>query len=326
MKKSMLWRAAALGVAATFALTACGSAKPSATPPPASAPASKPDAKPDANAAEPTAADIAALAAVKIEGKPGKQATATFAKPFSVSAVVSRVVSPGTGEQITSDMTVSVNVVEFNGEDGKVTYTNYDKAPESIPLSKLNPALGVPIAKEKVGARILIAAPPAEGAKASALSLLEIVSAKKPDPVLSGPKGEAVKPAAGLPVVTLDSKGKPSIKIPANFAAPTKLVAQPLIKGEGAVVKATDTITANYSGWTLAGTQFDSSWDRGEPASFSLQQVVKGWTEGLAGQTVGSQVLLVIPADLAYGANPPEGSVIKAGDSLIFVVDILGIG
>ena len=62
----------------------------------------------------------------------------------------------------------------------------------------------------------------------------------------------------------------------------------------------------NYTGWLWDGTQFDSSWDRGEPATFALTGVIAGWTQGLVGQTVGSQVLLVIPPDLGYGDQASE--------------------
>ena len=66
------------------------------------------------------------------------------------------------------------------------------------------------------------------------------------------------------------------------------MVSQDLIKGEGAEVKDTQTVVAHYTGWLLDGTQFDSSWDRGKSSTFSLDGVIKGWKQGLAGHTVGS--------------------------------------
>ncbi|MNI43494.1 FKBP-type peptidyl-prolyl cis-trans isomerase FkpA precursor [compost metagenome] len=69
------------------------------------------------------------------------------------------------------------------------------------------------------------------------------------------------------------------------------------------------------------GKKFDSSFDRGEPTSFPLSGVIKGWTQGLEGKTVGSRVLLVIPQDLAYG----EAGQGEAKGHLVFVVDILGV-
>ncbi|MGN9774637.1 FKBP-type peptidyl-prolyl cis-trans isomerase [Micromonospora sp. H33] len=102
-----------------------------------------------------------------------------------------------------------------------------------------------------------------------------------------------------------------------------KLVVTPLIKGTGPEVKTGQTITTNYVGVFYAdGKEFDSSWKRGEPASFPIGvgQVIPGWDQGLVGVTVGSRVQLDIPAELAYGANPPAGA---PTGPLRFVVDVL---
>jgi peptidylprolyl isomerase len=151
------------------------------------------------------------------------------------------------------------------------------------------------------------------------LSVIEVAATKK---LPTRAEGEPVKPAEGLPTVTLADDGKPSITIPDGFPEAKELVAQPLIKGAGAKVTPKQTVTVQYSGWTLDGKQFDSSWERGAPISFPLSNVIKGWTDGLSGQTVGSQVLLVVPAAQAYGAKA-DGSHELAGKTLVFVVDIL---
>lgn len=95
--------------------------------------------------------------------------------------------------------------------------------------------------------------------------------------------------------------------------------------GEGEEVKAGDTITAHYKG-TLAtnGQKFDSSYDRGEPATFGLSQVITGWQEGVPGMKVGGKRRLIIPADMAYGATAQAG--IPANSDLVFEVEVLGIG
>jgi len=101
---------------------------------------------------------------------------------------------------------------------------------------------------------------------------------------------------------------------------------QPLIKGTGPVVQSGQTISAQYTGvvWDT-GKQFDSSWDRGQPTPFVIGkgQVIAGWDEGLVGQTVGSQVLLIVPPDKGYGASGQSSAGIKGTDTLVFVVDIL---
>lgn len=85
---------------------------------------------------------------------------------------------------------------------------------------------------------------------------------------------------------------------------------------------AEDTVTVHYSGWTTDGKLFDSSVKRGQPASFPLNRVIAGWTEGLQLMVVGEKRRLWIPAELAYGKNPPPGA--PAG-MLCFDVELLGI-
>lgn len=86
-----------------------------------------------------------------------------------------------------------------------------------------------------------------------------------------------------------------------------------------------DRVTVHYEGRLLDGTVFDSSYDRGTPATFGLGQVIPGWTEGLQNMTVGDKYTFWIPSDLAYGANPPQGSNIPVNALLVFDVELLGI-
>ncbi len=92
------------------------------------------------------------------------------------------------------------------------------------------------------------------------------------------------------------------------------------------MVESGQDLTVHYTGVIYAsGEQFDSSWDRGEPSSFPIGVggVIAGWDEGLVGQTVGSQVLLVIPPEQGYGADGNPDAGISGTDTLVFVVDIL---
>ena len=86
----------------------------------------------------------------------------------------------------------------------------------------------------------------------------------------------------------------------------------------------TDTVTCHYEGRLTDGTVFDSSYRRGEPASFPLQGVIRGWTEGLQLMSIGSKFRFFIPFDLAYGAQGAGGS-IPPYAALIFDVELLGI-
>ena len=97
-----------------------------------------------------------------------------------------------------------------------------------------------------------------------------------------------------------------------------------LKQGDGESPKASDTVSCHYRGTTIDGTEFDSSYKRGEPASFQVNGVIKGWTEALQLMKIGSKWMLYIPADLAYG-DRGAGGVIEPGSVLVFEVELLGI-
>ncbi|MCL1850773.1 MAG: FKBP-type peptidyl-prolyl cis-trans isomerase [Bacteroidetes bacterium] len=97
-----------------------------------------------------------------------------------------------------------------------------------------------------------------------------------------------------------------------------------IVMGNGFKPEATDQVKVHYTGKTLEGQVFDSSVERGEPIVFGLNQVIKGWTEGLQLMPVGSKFMLYIPSDLAYG-DRGAGGLIKPGATLIFEVELLDI-
>ncbi len=86
-----------------------------------------------------------------------------------------------------------------------------------------------------------------------------------------------------------------------------------------------DVVTVDYEGRLLDGQIFDSSYSRGTPATFGLNQVIAGWTEGLQLMTPGDKFTFWIPAELAYGANPPQGSIITPNAVLVFDVELHSI-
>jgi len=104
---------------------------------------------------------------------------------------------------------------------------------------------------------------------------------------------------------------------------PSGLQYKVITEGKGETPKATDTVTVNYQGTLIDGTEFDSSYKRGEPATFPVTGVIKGWTEALQLMKEGSKWQLVIPADLAYGER--GGGPIGPNSVLIFEVELISI-
>ena len=134
------------------------------------------------------------------------------------------------------------------------------------------------------------------GAKAEAKAKAE---QEKMDKTLNETYGNAVKTASGLRYITQT-------------------------EGTGKMPLATDQVTVHYTGYLLNGTKFDSSVDRGQPATFGLNQVIKGWTEGLQLMKEGGKTKFIIPSELGYGANG-AGGVIPPNAWLVFDVELIKV-
>ena len=94
--------------------------------------------------------------------------------------------------------------------------------------------------------------------------------------------------------------------------------------GDGEPCPPNATVTIHYTGWTLDGNSFDSSRKRGEPTTFPLSNLIKGWQEGIPGMKPGGIRRLMIPPEWAYGASPPTRSNIPPNATLVFEVKLLG--
>ena len=136
-------------------------------------------------------------------------------------------------------------------------------------------------------------------------------------PGTTAPSGSGVPAADAIP--------KPDVKLPAEI--PTELVITDVTEGTGKAAATGDTLIVHYVGVrSVDGVEFDNNFDTGEPFSVTVgvAQVIKGWDEGLIGMKLGGRRQLDIPADMAYGDKPPS-DIIKPGDALSFVVDLVGI-
>lgn len=305
-----------------------------------------------ATSAAPTG-DVEDLAVEDPDGKPsitwdGKP-VADGDLPFSVAQTAVKKVNEGDGKEVEPTHEVQARYLAVNGTTGEPILSTFD-ADETVSLDLNNENLFPGFLQElpglKAGDSLIMALPPADafgtsgnsqigvGPDDTLIFYIDVVSSAEP---LTEATGEAVKPKKGLPEVEADGKSPAKITVPDDAEVPDETVAQVLIKGEGPEVKAGQTLKAHYTGVTWDGEPFDNSYDRGEPTPFPIGvgRVIKGWDDALVGQTVGSRVLVVVPAAEAYGekqsddaaattapGQPPEHEL--AGEDLIFVVDILG--
>ncbi len=132
-------------------------------------------------------------------------------------------------------------------------------------------------------------------------------------------------PADTTPVVTVPTPPKPTVSIPDEL--PTELVVNDLVEGTGAAAQAGDTVFVHYVGVRSEdGVEFDNNYDSGTtfPVVLGSGGVIAGWDQGLIGVKAGGQRQLDIPADLAYG-DRGSGDIIRPGDALSFVVDVVSI-
>jgi peptidylprolyl isomerase len=141
----------------------------------------------------------------------------------------------------------------------------------------------------------------------------------------SGEASTAAKPAESTASQT-NTKVKPKVTVPSE-PAPKKLTEKEIVKGTGAEAKAGDEVTVQYVGVGYESEEeFDSSWSRNEPFSFTLGagEVIPGWDKGVAGMKVGGRRELIIPSEEAYGSagSPPA---IGPNEPLIFVIDLLAV-
>ena len=122
------------------------------------------------------------------------------------------------------------------------------------------------------------------------------------------------------------SKNKPTVTIPQE-APPAELVKTDIIVGTGDEAVKGKNVSVNYVGvaWST-GQEFDASWNRGDAFEFRLGagQVIQGWDDGVAGMKVGGRRQLTIPPEMGYGSRG-AGGVIKGGETLVFVVDLLNV-
>jgi peptidylprolyl isomerase len=276
------------------------------------------------------------LAAVSVGGSPTAKPDVEVPVPFAADATATRVLRAGSGPPAKAGQRVTVQYVGINGTDGKQFDSSWERTAVSFVLDpkQYMPGLVSGLIGAPLGSRLLVAVPPKDGYGVQGQpavgigptdTLVVVVDLQSARDVLTRAQGRRNPAKPGLPTVRLAANGRPTIAVPGG-QPPASLTVQPLVIGKGPPVKKLQQIIVQYTGVIWATHRvFDSSWDKGTPASFSIGvgKVIAGWDLGLVGQTVGSQVILVIPPDQGYGAEGYDSFGIKGTDTLVFVIDIL---
>lgn len=275
---------------------------------------------------ESAAADLCSAAAasgaisdgVKVSGDFGAQPTVDFTKPIDITdlKIQRTVTTTGDGAALKAGDFVDYAATIFDGTTGEVL-SSQGYTPGQIPPAQVSPdSLGNLFGCATVGSRITIAAATGNETTPSVIYVVDVLGVTP-----TAAWGEPQTPVDGLPTVSLGDGGEPTITVPAGLKIPDTTQVEVLKKGDGPTVQPGDTVLVQYTGVLTDGTVFDSSWKKGVPVSFQTTQVVAGFGKALEGQTVGSQVLAVIPAAEGYGDKAQ--SAIPANSPLVFVVDIL---
>ncbi|AEE45925.1 FKBP-type peptidyl-prolyl cis-trans isomerase [Cellulomonas fimi] len=255
---------------------------------------------------------------ITVTGEVDEAPTLTYVTPLDVDSTYREQIWPGTGAELVEGGPVLIDFWLENGTDASLVDESFSSTPTPrlLTAEDLGTDLYETLRDQRVGARVLQVSPGRSSGAAGypTVTVLDVLPTRA--------DGSPVPPAADLPPVTLDAAGMPTMT-PTGTEPPDRLVVQPLLRGAGPQVAAQDVITVQYEGfvWTT-GASFDSTWSRGLPVSFALQDV-PAWAEGLVDQPVGSQVMLVVPPTYALGVTESEE---LAGQTVVFVVDILATG
>ena len=269
-----------------------------------------------------------------ISGPFGKDPVVTIPNASPPRQLIVRTLLPGSGPVVRHGDYVVFNVegkVWAGGRQVADSFTG--RTPQGLPLKDAMPAWR-DLAGQRVGSRVLMVVPPADGFGRSGdpaalitgtdtlVFVFDVLATMAPGSAAARPASYSAGPA--LPGVRWGPRG-PVITVPGSTSPPRTLVRRVMIRGSGPPVLAGDTVTVQDTGvvWR-SGKVFDSTWQRGFPESFVLGsgQVLPGWENGIGALPVGSRVLLVIPPALGYG-RAGDAPYVGSSDAVVFVIDIV---
>lgn len=281
-----------------------------------------------------------ALPGVEVSGKFGEQPEVKVDAPLKVEETASEVISTGDGLEVTEGAPASLHLQVVNGTTGKPTVGTFEQGTPvtgTMARGEIFPAVLDAVVGQPTGSRIAIASTPFDafgesgaqqygiGPKDTVVFVVDIMSVP-----LNGPEGNEATLPGDLPTIVDDGSGGVSRltfeKAPAKPSG--KLQVVPVIEGEGEPVEAGDSVTFDYLG-QVYGTKtiFDESYTS-SPRTFTVGEgsLIKAWDEGLVGVKTGSRVMIIAPPEYGYGKQGNPQAKIKGTDTLVFVIDVLGVG
>ena len=287
--------------------------------------------------------DTDSISGLHVGGSFGSQPSLRFDKPVKVTKVHTDVIEKGDGNEVKQGGKALLNMYIANGKTGKKAVSTYDQGQPlnaTMDESQFFPPLVKALDGASTGTRLAFADTVKDlygasgaaqlGLKASdSLVFIVDVMSVEPTKVLDKPEGTEVDPPKDAPkIVTKDGKiqGFDFTKAPKPGK---KLVVIPLVKGTGDPIKGAKIVKINYVGQVFGKAKpFENSFTKPEPATFVIGggQLIPGWDKALQGQRVGSRIMLIVPPDEGYGkkGNPQIG--VTGKSTLVFVMDILGVG
>ncbi|PUB25356.1 peptidylprolyl isomerase [Promicromonospora sp. AC04] len=263
----------------------------------------------------PAPTSSASQAPLQVTGTSGTPPTLEYKKPFAVVQPGSRMVWPGTGDVLERDDPVLLNLYAQDGRDGTELQNTFRTAPAAFTMTErsLGNHLFEALEGRRVGTRLSLME---EQDGVPVLLVVDVLPARAAG-------AEEAPPGKELPQVRLDDLGAPAVDVPRGAEPPPDLVVQPLIRGTGPQVQAGQILTVEFTAvrWS-DGSVVDTTWTEGTPpqsAEIGIGRLVEGWDQGLLEQTVGSQVMLVVPPQNGYANTKSR----LAGETMVYVVDIL---
>ncbi|UJP41735.1 FKBP-type peptidyl-prolyl cis-trans isomerase [Cellulomonas palmilytica] len=252
---------------------------------------------------------------VVVTGDAGVAPTLTYVAPLQVTETYREAVWQGTGPALVDGAPILIDYWLENASEATLVRDSFSGSPRSQLLTRadLGADLYETLSGQRVGARLLQVAPASErGDEYPTATVIDVLPTRA--------EGSEVEPLEGFPAVGEAKDGAPTFT-PVESKPPATLRVQPVLRGAGKQVVASDTVTVQFTGWAwTSGEEFDSTWASGGlPLSFSLQDV-PAWQEGLVDQPVGSRVMLIVPPSYALGVTQSEE---LSGQTVVFVVDIL---